>query len=206
MKKSIVQLCLLTALSGAGLPFTFSGFAQGARMLPKGVPEMSVGYTGLTGFGEDDLLSQLGAGFGIGITERVNFRIRYSRLFSDEFDGLNLVSFTPKFALKQHKISATLPVSILFAEGESIWAASPGFQFSVGKANTSELTIGTRCDIPFSDEIDGVLLSLNVGGGFSRDLDLWAIRPEVGVLFFSEGDEPVFSFGLGANFSLVRKK
>lgn len=170
-------------------------------MLPKGGSELNAGFSGFIsteGFG--GAINALGAGFGFGASDKVNLKFRYARLFSEEFDnGINLVSFAPKFALVQNKVSATLPLSVLFAEGESIWAISPGFQFSAGKSSKAEFTGGVRGDIPFSDEIDGILLSLTVGGGFSSNLDRWAIRPELGLLFSTEGSSPVFTLGIGAN-------
>ncbi len=200
-----ISVRLLTTVALASLLSSFNCLAQGgARMLPKGGTELSVGYTGLTSLeGEGGLINLLGAGFGYGITQKVNLKFRYSRLFAGDLDGgLNLVSITPKFALKQNKISALLPISVLFAEGGSIWAISPGFQFSAGNSNKSEFTANVRGDIPFSDEVDGALLSATFGGGFSSDLDRWAVRPEIGVLFSTGGGDPVFTFGLGANFAL----
>lgn len=166
---------------------------------------MSVGFNVLKSFEDGGgSFNNFGGGFGFGITEKVNFRFRYSRFFSGNVEGgVNLISFTLKFALKQHKVSATLPVSVLFAEGGSIWAISPGFQFSnPNSTNTSEFTFGVRGDLPISDDVDGALISASLGGGFSKDLDRWAFRPEFGILFATSGGEPVFTFALGVNFRL----
>lgn len=75
-------------------------------------------------------------------------------------------------------------------------------QFNIGKKQTSEFTFGARGDVVLNEMIDAFFLHFTVGAGLSRDLDRWAIRPEVGAIFNPELGGTLLTFGVGANFSL----
>ena len=165
-------------------------------MLSKGGVKLHLGYTGP--------FTILGLGFDYGVSKKINVGLRYHRSFKETIlgRGLRLVSIMPKVALVQEKLAATLPVTILFVEGSSIWAVSPGLQFS-DRTDNLELTLGVRSDIPLSkQEPDGVFLSATIGAGFSRNLDRWAIRPEIGILLLTNSGSPVFTVGLSASCTL----
>lgn len=183
---------------------------ESARMLPKGAFELKAANTYGVELDESEAaLDNVGLGFGLGygISDRVNAKIRFERHFlSDAQGAVNFLSFGPKFALVPDKFAMMFPVGLYFGDGNSTWGLHPGFLFTLpAKSNRFETTFGARTDIFLESESD-LLIGLNLGFGFSNNLDVWAIRPDLGLVFSPGERGSVFTFGVGVNYNLLSKK
>lgn len=180
---------------------------ESARMLPKGGTELKAAYTyvRVTERGEGEKLNDgLGLGLGYGVTNRVNLKVRYERISVEEGASINYLVFGPKIALIPNKIAAMLPIGAYFEEGESTWGIHPALLFTANQNNKVEGTFGLRGDIFFEEGAE-TLLGLNFGLGLSQNLDVWAIRPDFG-LVFNPGERGAFlTFGIGAQYNIVAK-
>ena len=176
---------------------------ESARMLPKGTSEVKAGYTQTRFYDGADagkLDDGWGVGFGYGLTDRFNLKVRYERFYSDEGRG-NYLGAGPKLAIIPNRIAAALPFSLFFGEQSQTWAVSPMLLFTLPNAsNTFEATFGARSDL-FPEEENGLLFSFNLGFGWSKNLDQWSIRPDLGVVFGPDLDGADLCFGLGASYN-----
>lgn len=177
---------------------------ESARMLPKGDLELKGSFTHarVSFDGESEKLDNgIGVGIGYGINDRFNLKFRYEN-FSNE-GSANFLSVGPKFAIVQDRIAAALPIGLYFDEGETEWVASPMLLFTLPNAsNTFEATLGVRGDKIFEQDADW-LLGLNLGLGFSKDLNRWAVRPDFGIVFSPGNDGSYLTFGLAASYNIA---
>jgi hypothetical protein len=188
------------------------GEYQSARVLGKGRVEATVYYTTATiNYNGDSrrVFNFLGLQSGIGLSERLELRIRYDRLYfvDGEIDeGSNLVFLAPKYSLLKDRISATLPIFLMFSEGGSgNWQLQPALLFSLPMSEKLELTFTPKYFISIDDEYEGGFISFNLGFAIGR-LGEWAIRPETG-LMFKPGEEGSFwNYGLGASRTFGKLK
>lgn len=176
---------------------------ESARMLPKGTSEVKASYSNVRfydGADSGNLDNGLGIGVGYGITGKINVKLRYEHLSSSD-GNINFLGVGPKLALKPNRIAAALPVGWYFDGDGSTWVLSPMLLFTLPNAsNTFEATLGARSDLFFEVE-SGVLFGLNLGFGWSKNLDRWAIRPDLGVIFGFENSGANLSFGVGASYN-----
>lgn len=72
---------------------------------------------------------------------------------------------------------------------------------SVNPHSSVEITPSTMLILPQNGD---PMLALNLGFGFSNDLDVWTLRPEIGLLM-DLGDEGYFvSYSRGLSLSPIR--
>jgi hypothetical protein len=188
------------------------GEYQSARVLGKGRVEATGYYTSATiNYNGDSqrIFNFLGLQTGIGLGERFDLRIRYDRLYyvdSEIGEGSNLVSLAPKYSLLKDKISAILPIFLMFSEyGSGNWQLQPALLFSLPMSEKVELTFTPKYFISIDDEYEGGIISLNLGLAIGK-LGEWAIRPETG-LMFKPGEEGSFwNYGLGASRTFGKVK
>lgn len=177
-----------------------------ARMLPKGEVELKGSFTHVrASFDGDSEKADNGVGLGVGygVSDKVNIKFRYENLKNE--GSINFISFGPKFALKQDRVAAALPIGMFFDEGESEWFISPMLLFTIpNPSNTFEATLGLRADKFFEEDTD-LLIGVNIGFGFSKDLSRWAIRPDFGFVFNPGESGSFLSFGVAANYNIEPK-
>lgn len=176
---------------------------ESARMLPKGASEVKVAYSNVRfydGADSGNLDNGLGIGIGYGITDKINVKLRYEHVSGSD-GNVNFLGVGPKLALKRNRIAAALPVGWYFDGDGSTWVVSPMLLFTLPNAsNTFEATLGARSDL-FLEAESGLLFGFNLGFGWSKNLDRWAIRPDLGVIFGLENNGANLSFGLGASYN-----
>ena len=183
---------------------------ESARMLPKGATELKASFTHTSQSVEGasgSLSNGFGVGLGYGVSDRFNVKLRYERLIISDSDGegVDYLAFGPKIALKPNKIALLVPLGVYLYGGESTWGIHPNLLFTMpGRTNQFEATLGARSDIFFEEGTD-MLIGLNVGLGFSRDLDRWAVRPDFGVIFNPGEKGADLTFGVGISYNLFKK-
>lgn len=178
-----------------------------ARMLPKGAAQLQGSFTHAQaiGDGESETVDNgYGFGLGIGLTDRVNLKFRYE-LFNVE-GKINFVSIGPKIALKKDVVAVGLPFWGYLYDGESNWGVSPMLVLRVSKPSPKfETNLGIRVDYPFVKEAQ-TEFGVNLGFGWSKNLDRWAIRPDLGLVYAPGESGLVLTFGVGAQYNMLPKQ
>ncbi len=160
---------------------------------------------------ESNLLSNYNFGFraGYGISDQFDIKVRYEILtpIDDEIrDFINPVHFgsiEPKYSFVNNKFAFKLPFNIYSSDfstsANPVYSISPAFMGTADlKQNKIESTFSLSYQYFFSNDLIS-LMALNLGFGFSSDLEKWAIRPELGVLI---GSHVFFCIGYNYNFDL----
>ncbi len=204
----IIGSCLL---SSCVVPV--NSFMEGARTLGEGKVELTGSYArySVTDDGEtEDANQNLGLRLGVGLSERFDLKLRYVRLFSSFEDSpdVNYLALAPKLSLIEKRLALSAPTGLYFAsddgESESTFFISPRIIFSIVSPNDqTELSISSKVDFYFEEDAKPYI-GFNLGGGFSSDLDRWAIRPEVGYMISTErgSSGAVLTFGVGLTKTL----
>lgn len=204
----IALIAGIGALSGCAAPFAE---LQGARLAGKGKVEVTGSFSsvsfaegGDSGEIQREYTAQLAAGAG----EHTDWRFRYTRIGppgDGGEGGVNVIGIGPKFALRRDRAAIALPIG--FAIGEDIDVGDT-FQFhptvfvTIPAARGFEVNLSGKALIALTGGNLG--LAANLGLGLSSDLERWALRPEVGVLKYTEGDGYVRHLSLGLSYNLGR--
>ena len=192
-----------------------------AGTLKKGNVELTGNFTGynVVGVGgSESINNNFGFRAGYGVSDKVDIKFRYERLkpsggLEDSPEGVNYFSIIPKIALIPDKLSLLIPFSYYSSKQEKTAdyevydfnSIAPQLIYTLtNKKNTTDLSFGIKADCLFAEGGGGVLFGATVGGGFSSNLNKWAIRPEVGILSFG-GGASFFSYGIGFQFIVLKK-
>lgn len=175
-----------------------------ARMLSKDELEIKAGYTNVNARSQGESLNisnGIGAGLGIGYSKRLNFKLRIEYLFSD-ISALQFVSAGIKLGLIKDRLAFGLPIWAFLGEGASSYGISPMLLLALTppSAKKFEVNLGLRSDFSFDEDLDNTF-GLNLGFGLSKDLNKWAVRPDLG-LYIGSGSG-AFEYSLGLGFSRV---
>ena len=182
-----------------------------ARLLEPGDIEVTGAYDRYSygGDGESELANNnLTARAGIGVTDWMDVKLRYTRLMppSDDFEesmGVNYMDVAPKFGIVPDYFAISLPIGCYF-EGGAEWVTSPKLLFTYPhKSNIFDATLGAKADIFFSGD---TYLGFTFGMGFSSDVEQWAVRPEIGYLIDPGESGHVFSWGVGLVYNFRKVK
>ena len=191
-----------------------------AKMLQKGNTEIGGSFSHYiaSNHGEsNDFGNNIGLRVGYGFTDKFNMRLTYDKFIPP---GNNLggesysaLSMTPKISLVQNKLALTLPVGLGFysndeGDSESRWVISPAVLYtSTAQTNKFDLTGSFRVIKYFPKQKDSdqgitsdALLGFNIGAGFSNDLNVWAVRPEVGLIINPNESGTVWTLGIGFQY------
>lgn len=180
---------------------------QSARLLPEGEVEVtpSFSYVSFSAEGETEhVQDHYGVRLGYGATDRVELRAMYERVSVEDTDeGVNLLGAGVKWALVPDQLAFYLPVG--FATGGGIetgdsWTVVPTLLGTYRTGPTFEVTPSVKGIYPFTAEDPELFVGLHLGAGLSTDLDVWAIRPEVGIVV-NPGDEGV-TWGWAVGFTV----
>jgi hypothetical protein len=204
----VALLAGIAALSGCAAPFAD---LQGARLAGKGKVEVAGSFSSVSfaeGGDSGELQREYTAQVATGIGERTDLRIRYTRIGppgDGSEGGINVFGVGPKFALSNDRFAVALPVG--FAVGEDL---SVGDTFQVHPTVFFTFPAAPGFDINLSGKalfsVSGGSLGLaaNLGLGISSNLERWALRPEVGVLKYTDGDGYLRHLSLGLSYNMGR--
>ena len=178
---------------------------ESAKMLDKGQIGLQCNYSKYYGeFFEGNsknLNNNFGFGIGYGISNQFNMKFRYERIstkttieiFDEEF-SINYIELSNKFQVKQDKMSLSIPLGIYLFGGEPLILLDPRFFFTLRGNEKFELNLIPKIHIFIGDGIN-FRPGINLGLGFSSNLNEWAIRPEIGF-------DGYFTIGVGVNYYL----
>ena len=153
---------------------------QSAKLVGRDRVEITPSYSSVSSSGEDGghVQNELGLQMATGLARSLDLRARYVRV-----EGVNVVGFGPKVGVVKDKVALALPVGFAFGEdvdSAESWAIHPTLLLTAPVNRRVELNASTKALIPFSE--GDTLVAFNLGAGFG-DLERWALRTEVGMLF-----------------------
>ena len=131
-------------------------------------------------------------GIGYGIVKQLELKISYSLIHGEWTDFLHLVQLTPKFSSKSGVIGIKGILGLYFRnlEGgrdeksfETFYRFSPRILFTPYSGRYVDLTFSPMADFLFEKGYTMSYFGLNFGFGFSSNMSVWSIRPEIGFMF-----------------------
>jgi hypothetical protein len=166
-----------------------------------------------------------GLRIGYGVSENVDLKLRYEFIASkgnvvssqgNTNKKADYFSIIPKFNLIKKKFSILTPFSIynydITLDGKN--QKYVGYSFApqliatkTNAKNTNDISFSAKGDYMWNKQPgveDAFNVGLNLGGGISKDLDKWAIRPEIGYMFRKAGEHNVFSYGIAYTYIFHR--
>jgi len=144
-----------------------------------------------------------GIGLGYGISDRLNIQSRYELItFPDNStDFYHYFDIAAKYSFITNRLAGSLPFGVYAAQGEEpTFVTSPRVIASYPFDNHIELTCSAKADLFFEEDSD-IPLGFTFGLGLSRDLNIWALRPEAGYMINPGGSGTSFTFGIGLNYN-----
>ena len=205
LAKTTLRFCILLFLifcSGIGHAQFFNSPMGNAHSLKKGQKDVAFGYQyyrfdgdGFSGKLSDNLAVRL----GVGVSDNFDVQIRYERI--QPSDGLNYFSIAPKHSFSSNQWAVIFPVAIVFGEGDEIGIFSPTLMHTKRTSQKFEASFSLSSHI-YTEDTD-FLLDLNVGLGFSKNLERYAIRPELGIHFNPGESGYIWFVGIGVSAQLA---
>lgn len=214
---------VLTAFVMTGLaivsPGCFPVFSelQSARMLGPNNHEITPAFSSVFIYGDGEMehmLDHFGIQLGMGISENVDFRLRYDFVNMELTDWLwdetvvtHIFSLGPKIRLKKGRSAFFIPLAFAVGEGVPIidtMTINPTVLWTYPINENIEINPSVKLLIPVAF-VSGIRLALNLGASISTDLVKWALRPEIGYLIYAHGGCVHFSLGF-SYFSLRSSK
>jgi len=179
-----------------------------ARMLQKDLVQVRGSFSGYNYSAHDETdpsNNNYGFGIGYGISDKFTLKSRYEFItFPDNSeDFYHYFDIAPKFAIVHNKLAFQLPFGVYTADGnEPAYVISPQLLATYPiRLSSSEMTVGLKTDIQLDGEDIDIPIGINLGLGFGRDLNRWAIRPEIGWMFNTSEKESSFTYGIGFNLN-----
>jgi hypothetical protein len=205
---TLLLISLMSIPARAQLYFDLqSARTAGARNL-----EVTPGYSAIFFRSEGDsefLYNQIGVQAAYGISNFVDMRFSYERLFAYNWTsgGLNFISFGPKIRLVRDRIAFFMNLATGFGnevETKDFWLMYPTLLFTLPLSQYVELNPSVR-GLFFFDKYSDTLLSASLGLGISPNLDKWVLRPEIGILANPGDPGSALQVGLGVTWYLNQR-
>jgi len=198
---------------------------ESARNLEKGEIDVQGSYSRYSDLGgatstESNLNQNFGAKLGYGINNWYTIKFRYERLkintdyhldsffsLAPDYAVVNFYEIESKFKFPNANIAIGIPIGyygIQYSDAPTIGMLSidPRAYFTfTNQKNKFEFSVIPKFHIIYDGYYLEYMPGISMGAAFSKDLDKWAIRPEIGY----DGN---FSMGicLNINLSKVLKK
>lgn len=197
-----INSILMILLSGCIAPIN-STF-ESAKLLDERAIELQGNYSKYYGGGVVNLNNNFGFGIGYGVSDKYNIKFRYERidtkpqieLLGEEpnIGGANYLEISNKYRVKEGKMSVSIPVgAYVFDTGETpLFTLEPRIIYTFSNNDKFEFNLIPKAHIFLGDVIT-YTPGINLGLGFSSNLNNWAIRPELGY-------DGYITFGIGTNF------
>lgn len=209
-RRHLLAVVYAAVIATAGCSSPFSEF-QSARMAGPGKIEVTGQFSAI-GISGTTVQNQLGAQFGVGVTNAFDMRARYERIWLDDTDGeaLEVFGFGPKISMHQDQTAFYLPVGFAFGrdvETSESWEAHPTILTTYSVSPGFEVNISMKAMLALANE-DGfnTRVAVNMGFGIGPENLSYTFRPEVGVMLHTSGGDPFYHFGLGLSLSSTDKK
>lgn len=204
---SLAGLFLILLANGCAPVFSEM---QSARTVGKNNVDATASFSsvGFTNENESDhAQNHIGFQGAYGITDNVDFRIRYSLAWLDDDIGdgsVNVFAFGPKVSIIKDRLSGYLPLGFAFGEdvGSDTWQFHPTLLGTVPVTDKLDFNPSFKLLIPFVEDSEN-LIAFNLGLGIKLNEEL-TLRPEYGMLFNPGEDGHFKQFSIGVTFSPSR--
>lgn len=209
IRTCFVFLLPLVLASGCAAPFSD---LQDARIVAKGkvqvTPSFSLNTQSLEGETEH-VQNIFGGQAAFGVTDNAELRAGFARVDWKRNGGVNVFGLGPKFCLVRDRLAAYFPVGFAFddeVKTAETWETHPTLIFTAQPHRVVEINPSAKLLLPLSsggspNVARDPRIVLNLGFGISNDHEVWALRPEIGLLF-NPGDDGVWAaYSLGVSFS-----
>lgn len=196
---------LVFAVLFAGCAAPFSDF-QSARTAGRGKVEATASYSAVT-LEDSKVQDQVGAHAGIGLTDNVDLRARYERIYVDDVDAdaFQVFGAGPKVALEEGRAALYLPFGFAFGEDvetSDSWEFHPTLLLTQPVSPWIEIGLSFKMMFPLSGEGRDARYAANIGLGIGPERLSYIFRPEVGIMLVPDAlDDPFFHFGIGFSLS-----
>ncbi len=201
-------LAISPLLAGCAAPFAD---LQGARLAGRGNVEVTGSFSSLSyaGSGQTEAIQrEYTAQLATGAGDNTDWRFRYTRIGppgGSEGGGINVFGTGPKFALSRDRFAVALPVG--FASGEGIdvgdtFQVHPTVFFTYAAASGLDVNLSGKLLLSVRGGEPG--FAANLGLGISTDIERWAVRPEVGVLTYTNSEGYFRHLSIGLSWNLGR--
>jgi hypothetical protein len=201
-RRRLLFALLWATLADVACVPVFSDF-QSAKLVGRDHVEVTPSASTVSSSSDGHVQDEFGLQFGTGVRDGMDLRAGYVHAA-----GVNGVGFGPKIAVVKDRLALALPVGFAFGEGVAIsetWTAHPTLLLTQPVTRRLEVNASAKALIPLTDDLDATLVAFNVGLGIGN-LQKWAIRPEIGLLF-DPGERGHFTqFGLGVTVFANKSK
>lgn len=195
--KTLQSLILIFIFSSCMAPVNLN--FESASMLEKGEKDRQVSgsyYYIPYEIGDNKYVEtqiNIGGKLGFGISDKYNIKAKIEVLIhQDQKGAFFLLEMDNKIRLSKWA-AVSLPVGVYVGIGQgelNAWPQfDPRFYLTYAPSNKFELTVIPKVHI-YSIDPRAWNPGLSLGAGFSKDLNLWSIRPEIGY------DQYAFSAGV----------
>jgi hypothetical protein len=201
----LLAITLIFAVSACAPVFSD---LQSAKLVGKGHVEVTASGSTVSFSGDEGtshIQDQVGIQIATGLSGQLDLRARYEYIWvADDGPSVHVLGFGPKFQFLKNHIAGYLPVGFAFGsdidEVGDTWQIHPTLLLTANAHRNLEINGSAKYIIPLSGDGGDNLLAFNLGLGFGPDLERWAIRPELGLLF-NPGEEGHFThFSLGVSY------
>lgn len=188
---------------------------QSARTLGPGHSEITPSFS-MVRSSEEDADSfeqrQFGVHAGVGLTERVDLRMRFERITVEEGDdesgAVYVLGAGPKFGLVPDRLALYIPVGFAFGSdievGET-FQVHPTMLVTYPVMPGLDVTGSGKVLVPLASDGGDALLAFNVGLGIGEGRGPVVLRPEVGMLINPGEDGRFWQFSLGLSYQTGRR-
>ena len=193
--------------SGCAPPFAT---LQSARTVPPGHVELTPSYSAVTATydGETEKIEDVyGVQVAVGIAPDFEFRFAYALVNLDHGSTVNALGFGPKFTVVPDHMACYMLAGFAFSDdfGEDFgpmntWELQPTLLWTGQLNKYFEINPSTKFILPLSNG-STPLVAFNLGFGLSSNLDLWALRPEIGLLLNPAGEGYNTSYSIGLSIT-----
>jgi len=195
---------VLVLMAGCAAPFSD---LQSAKLAGKGKVEATPSFSTIQ-YSDDnnDDSRHVQDNFGIqaayGMSNNADFRLRFEHIVIDKEgeDPFNVIGFGPKIGIVEGAVALNLPFGFALRDGIDVsetWEFHPTLLLTPLGGNQFEVNTSAKAIIPLNRENSDVLIAFNLGVGLSRNMEKWAIRPEVGILLNPGEDGRFTHFSVG---------
>lgn len=178
---------------------------QSAKLVHKGQVEATGLYSNV-GFAEDGegdhLQNHIGLRVAYGVSNQLNLRMGYENVFESGENGVHVFGIGAKVPIIRDRIAVYLPIGTAFGSNISTsdsWQIQPTALFTVPITSNIEFNPSAKWLIPFGNDQES-LVALNFGAGVSTDINKWALRPEIGLLYDPGSGGHFTHYSIGFSF------
>lgn len=146
---------------------------------------------------DKEYIRNFGLRLGYGITNRFDLQLSYSYLSLVDLNHHFCIS--PKYSIYKNKIAASIPLSFYYGNEGKLFTLSPKIILTQPISQYLDISLIPKMEIAVGGSFER-FYSVSIGFGVSKNLQKWAIRPELGLHHKLSSSSAVWSYGLGFQY------